>query len=305
MSDLPAEVRAEPANTRGPSLSAWQVVGTFIAPTTTLTALLLYFGWIRASTTYGYFGIDVERTLGFSASDYVRRSSSVVFTPLAALVLISFAVLLSYQLAEAYLARREHSFLLRRITVGTTIAAAGFLLAAAILLLEIDLLAEVPLVTPLTLGIGALLAGYAAHLKGLAVGARHKSGAGRPLAEVLYFGLLGALLVLALFWATSIVARDQGLGVAHSIEGHLDERTGAVVYSHDILYISGPGVKFTALDPTNSAYRFRYTGLRFLARTADGGYVLLPRGWTHKSGNPVYVLPPGGVRVDLQALPAD
>jgi len=34
-------------------LSFWQVIGAFLAPTTTVTALLFYFGWVRASTTYG------------------------------------------------------------------------------------------------------------------------------------------------------------------------------------------------------------------------------------------------------------
>ena len=285
--------------------SFWRAVGTFIAPTTTVAALLLYFGWVRASTTYAYFGVDVERTLGLSASDYIRRSSTVIFTPFAVLLLITVAVLLGYRLADKYLTQPDHYQYLRRLAVGIGIVATAAMVIATIFVIDIDLFAKRPLVKPLSLGIAVLLASYASHLHGLVVDLPLTRNGGRPMVTVLYLGVLGSLAMLALFWAASIVAVNQGRSVAHRIENDLNNRTGAVIYSHDILFISGPGVKFTVLDPTASAFRFRYTGLRFLARTADGGYLLLPRGWTHTNGNPAYILPLTGIRVDLQALPAD
>jgi hypothetical protein len=111
---------------------------------------------------------------------------------------------------------------------------------------------------------------------------------------------------VALFWATSILAREQGLQAARALERNLPSAIGVVIYAHDNQEIGGSGVKLVLLDPSSAPFRFRYTGLRLLSRAADGGYVLLPRGWTHTNGSPAYILEPNaGIRVDLQALPAD
>jgi hypothetical protein len=290
-----------------PSSSLWQVIVGFVAPTTTVTAILFYFGWVRASTTFGYFGVDVERTVGLSSSDYILRSSTVVFTPLAGLVLLALVILLGFRITDGYLVRPAHRRLLKQVSTGVAIAAAVFLLIAGVLLLRVSWLGGAPVVKPILLAVGALLAGYATHLRRLPGGpGRSRQSGGSALFRDLYRGTCVALLVLALFWATSILAYNQGLGVAHTIERTLINRTGVVVYSHDNLFISGRGINVVSLNPSSSTYRLRYTGLRLLARTADGGYLLLPRGWTHTDGNPVYVVSAAdGIRVDLQTFPVD
>jgi hypothetical protein len=99
---------------------------------------------------------------------------------------------------------------------------------------------------------------------------------------------------------------EQGLEAAHQLERNLDGTTGVVVYAHDRQHISGAGINVVALRTSEAAFRYPYTGLRLLGRSADGGYVLLPRWWTRTDGNPAYVLPAGsGIRVDLLALPLD
>jgi hypothetical protein len=278
----------------------------FLAPTTTITAVLYYFGWVRASATYGYFGVDVQRTLGFSAAEYVRRSSTVVFTPLAILLLTAVLFLFLAGMLNGYLLAPGHHRMLVDVTAGVQCAAALTLICAAILLERPEVVAHTPLVKPALLAGGTLLALYAGHLRGL-VSARPQHRTWNPmLIGALYRGLLGGVLVLAAFWATAILALQQGLEAAHALERGLVGAPGVVVYAHTNQYITGPGVKVAVLSPTDAGFRFRYTGLRLLARTADGGYVLLPRGWTHAYGSPTYVLPPSaGIRVDLQALPAD
>lgn len=284
----------------------WQVVGAFVAPTTAITALLYYFGWVRASTTYGYFGVDVERTLGFSAADYVRRSSTIVFTPLAGFTLLSLVILRGTHAVDQYLRQPVNHKHIAHVAHVASAAATLLLVTAAVLLKEPSWVAKTPLIKPLSLAMGATCATYSGHVRNLQADGQANSEAGQHLFAALYKGLLGGLIVLALFWATAIVALEQGLRAAHALERGLPAAPGVVVYAHDNQYITGLGVKYVSLDPANSAYRFRYTGLRLLARTADGGYVLLPRGWVHAYGNPAYVIPSNaGIRVDLQALPAD
>ena len=290
-----------------PRPSTWQLVGAFVAPTTTITAMLYYFGWVRASTFYGYFGVDVSKTLGFSAADYVRNSSTVVFTPFAFILLGSLLVAAAATATDLYLTNPRNSGRLRYLVNGLQGAAASALVCAAVLLARPELVATTPLTKPMVLAGGSLLALYAVHVRSLVLRRRPRVPKSEDIAGALYRGILGGMVLLALFWATAILAREQGLRAAHALERNLPSTSGIVVYAHDNEDITGRGVNLVQLDPSGAAaFRFRYTGLRVLSRSADGGYVLLPRGWTHTNGSPAYVLQPkAGIRVDLQALPAD
>jgi hypothetical protein len=302
-------VRAKPKGLRAradPGTSTWQLLGAFLAPTTAVTAILYYFGWVRASTMYNYFGVDVSRTLGLSATDYVRNSSTVVFTPVAALLITALAFALASRVADRFLTRPNNAPRLRQLGYALPIVSAVLLVAAAVLLMHPDLVRTTPLIKPTLLALGSLLALYGAHIRSL-IGRRQWQRQSKPdLAVSLYRGIVWGMVVLALFWATSILARQQGLEAAHQLERDLDGATGVVVYAHDRQNISGAGINVVALGTSQSAFRYRYTGLRLLGRSADGGYVLLPRWWTHTDGSPAYVLPPSsGIRVDLLALPLD
>jgi hypothetical protein len=74
----------------------------------------------------------------------------------------------------------------------------------------------------------------------------------------------------------------------------------AVVYSQNDLHLSGPYVGVAVLSGKNTAYHFRYNGLRPLVY-ANNRWFLLPVGWTHNNGLTVIVLQddPDRVRVDL------
>jgi hypothetical protein len=269
--------------------------------------MLYYFGWIRASSRYGYFGVDVSNTLGLSAADYVRESSTVVFTPLTILLLAALVIAFAANAADVYLTNPGNSHRLRYLANGVHGTAALALVCAVVLLARPDLVAPAPLTKPIMLAVGALLALYAMHVRALILRSQaHREAKSDDLAGALYRGIFGGVVVLALFWATAILAREQGLQAARLLERNLPSVTGVVVYTHDNEDITGRGVRLVLLDPSGAAFRFRYTGLRLLRRAADGAYVLLPRGWTHTNGSPAYVLgPTAGIRVDVQALPAD
>jgi|SRR5690242_653443 len=62
------------------------IVGLFIAPTTIITSVCFYFGYIWTRKYLAYFGID-SNAIGYTSSDYVLKSVSVLFAPILVLVL--------------------------------------------------------------------------------------------------------------------------------------------------------------------------------------------------------------------------
>ncbi len=57
------------------------LVATIVSETALATALLYYFGWVRAQTSCGYFGVS-PGLAGLSTPNYVLRSINVTFLPL-------------------------------------------------------------------------------------------------------------------------------------------------------------------------------------------------------------------------------
>src|SRR5690349_11423321 len=68
------------------------IVGLFVAPTTVITALCYYFGFLYTRKYFAYFGIDAN-AIGFSTSDYVIRSVTALYVPVLAFVFCWLAVL--------------------------------------------------------------------------------------------------------------------------------------------------------------------------------------------------------------------
>ena len=85
---------------------AVQVVTAIVAPTTVLTALLFYFGWIRTNALFQYFGVDAT-VLGFTTQDYLLRSTEALYVPLGTLLVLGLAGVRAHGLVEAWLAGRR------------------------------------------------------------------------------------------------------------------------------------------------------------------------------------------------------
>jgi hypothetical protein len=58
----------------------------FAAPTTVITAVCYFFGYVYLSSYYGYFGIDAA-AIGFTTTDYVLASVRVLALPVMVLLL--------------------------------------------------------------------------------------------------------------------------------------------------------------------------------------------------------------------------
>ena len=239
-----------------------EMVALVVAPITLVTALLYYFGTIRARATYGYFGVDLS-VLGLSNQDFISRSAGVAFRPIAVLLLMTAAAT-----ALVGLTRRLERGPRRRLTIVTWLVAvaAVLMLCCGVAGLFNYLIAGSAMLAAFALGSGAVASEVAVSLAGALRGGASMSTA-RSVA-VRRATVVGAVLV-ACFWATAAYAQEGGTILAKAIAGDLGRQPGAVVYSERQLQISGPGLQADPLGGENPLYRYRYSGLRLLIHGDD------------------------------------
>ena len=88
------------------------------------------------------------------------------------------------------------------------------------------------------------------------------------------------LVLLFVFAAVARYADAHGRTVAQNTVRELEKRTTSVtIYSAKRLFIQAPGVQEAQLRGADTAYKYRYSGLRLLAWSNDR-YFLLPEGWS-------------------------
>jgi hypothetical protein len=265
-----------------------------VGPTSLLTGILYYFGYVSTKAFYAYFGISLS-ALDFSSSNYLVRSTDTVFKPAATLLIVLIVLFLVHHLLSQALSRAG-----KRWALGVALC---FCSLAAVLA-GIGLLglhgAPLGLASPLSLAAAGLLLEYSAWSA-----SRYAAPPARIVALIeagvnLRRGLIAALVLVATFWTVTDLAYEQGIATARLVEQILPLEPQAVVYSDRDLHLSGPDIGVTALGGKDTAYHFRYNGLRPLLY-ANGRWFLLPVGWTHANGSTVILLQddPSRVRVDL------
>ncbi|GAA4627717.1 hypothetical protein GCM10023196_041060 [Actinoallomurus vinaceus] len=273
-----------------------------LVPAGVLTALVYYFGYTRAKAQYEYFGVDLG-SIGFSTKDYLVRAAGPLFTPLAAVLVAGVFVLIAHHVLVFVLDRLSLRW--RRVIWGV-LAGGAFvtLIVGAIGLYNVHWPITGPLFSPVALGAGALLLEYATE-NALIRGAV-PDGLAAVLASTraLRRGLLVAVALVAAFWATAGVADRQGRSHARAIEVSLITQPQAIVYSRERLRIEGRrGVQMSRLGgSTDSAYAFRYDGLRTLLHT-PGRWFLLPTDWTPDNRQPVILLPDSRNDIRVEVAP--
>ena len=266
-----------------------QVVSLVVAPTTFVTALLYYFGWVSTGAEVGNFGL-AQSLLGLSTTDYVLRSVAPMFWPLSLLVL---AVVLGFLLHLALMRTLPRSKPSTQLWVPILIGVVGLVVLWQGVAAPFEIpraIAEYGFTPPqIFMAAGTALISYAGYLwDRLRVPARQR----RPWVETSPWAARGLvvfpilLVLLFIFWAVSDYAAAYGRTHAKELEGRLDERSSVTVYSAKRLYLddsgdgsSDSGVHEDPLPDRDGAYRYRYQGLRLLARS-NGRYFLLPGNWS-------------------------
>ncbi|MGI9022723.1 MAG: hypothetical protein ACR2HV_05750 [Acidimicrobiales bacterium] len=281
--------------------SLFQVVGSVVAPTTLLTALLFYFGWAYTAKYFAYFGLDWS-LIRLTTQDYLTSSVVALFEPMAAS--FSAGLLIAWvhtRLKARFFAgpdSRRHLQLAARASSLCGLVLFGIGLAG---IFVVRREVGISLWFPLSLGAGAVL---------LAYGSRLQARAGRSagaMTGVRSTGLLEVtaaffVVALSLFWAATNYAADLGAEQARGVEGRLPSAPEAILYSKEPLYLGAPGVRETSCGEAAGGYRFRYQGLRLMIQSG-GHYFFLPAAWSRADGVAVVVPESDSVRLQFAVTP--
>jgi hypothetical protein len=266
-----------------------ELVALVVAPATLLGFLVYYFGWRRSHAQAAYFGIDSD-VLGRSTHEYALRSIGSIFWPL---VFILVGVLAAGAV-HAFTASVVTGNRVPRPVLAAVPAVVGFglLVFAGTAVLWRPIAGSGAIRTPVAFALGIPIAAYALFL----AWSREASGL-RPIPRGPLL-LIAGLVVVFLFWAVGDYADARGRDLASRTAENLSSLPSATVYSPQRLHLEGPGIEETRLEGPDSAYRYRYSGLKLLAR-AGTNYFLLPAGWTRTEGVTIVLPATDTVRVDF------
>ncbi|MFB9200144.1 hypothetical protein ACFFV7_02970 [Nonomuraea spiralis] len=247
----------------------WTVLAHVVTPTTLVTAILVYFGAVRANTMYGRLGVD-QSMLGLSLQDYALRSVTLTIEPL---IVVLVAALIAPPV-HAWLARTAErhrtaaKWAIRGAAVlGTGCAAVGIAGMAGWVELP-------PFGMPFCLGLGVFVLVYGASLH-QRLNPRRTSSATE---QIVRRTVCMTLLLVLLLWVITEFAESRGRAAADLYRLDPGRLPSTVVYATRRLYLEGPGITETTLPDPNAMYRYRYTGLRLLIHS-NQRYFLLPACW--------------------------
>jgi hypothetical protein len=275
--------------------TAIQVLGALLAPPAAAVGLVLYLATRRQEALLLYFGIHPS-LLDYTVQEYLLRSADVL------------AVALLPAITLALVAVAVHSWVQRQPTTGLAalmlrwgsaiLQLAGLVIFAIAMVSFLGIRPLLPAhVIPPGITVGVALGAYGGVVKRRLRSSEQHEQVWIPWARgILYSGLL----FIGVFLTTEEVAERLGRGRAELLSEALNQqRPGVVLYSDRRLFISGPGVNESQLNPSESdGYAYRYDGLRLLVRSGER-LVLLPSGWTVDDGRVHLVRDDGGIRVEL------
>jgi len=267
-------------------------VATLVAPTTAVTALLYYFGWARTSVEASVLGLD-DSLFGYSTQDYLLRSISSMFYPLAVGLVVAFVGLVAHaallewveraaaqgdpnaMTAPAGLDARQRRRL-RGLAIGVGAVAIVALVLGAVGAADKTPTRMVSIGAPLCVTIGLALLGYAVHVyrRFVARASERRVGAEIKGLRLLSASLATLLILLSLFWTVSHYAGVKGVDLALLVERTMPSRPDVTIYSAKRLHLQPP-VEEKDLGDDGSAYRFSYSGLKLMFR-AGHSYFLRP-----------------------------
>ncbi|MDP1848733.1 MAG: hypothetical protein Q8K79_13145 [Solirubrobacteraceae bacterium] len=268
---------------------ALELVGLVVAPTTLVTALAYYFGWVLTNSRARYFGIDAS-ALGYSTQDYLLRSADALFVPLGAVIVLALAIV-SLHAAVTRVMEGEQGRRRLRVAARGAIGVGALLFAFGVVaVFEPVTFSPHYLFASSSPGVGIALVAYGVHLLERVRAADSKGRS--PLADVTTrraaVALVALLIVLSGFWTASEYADALGRGRAQSLAAGLGGQPSVTVFSPRRLHIDAPGVTERRLTGRDRAYGYRYAGLRMLVRS-NGKYFLVPDGW-RRGVSPAIVL---------------
>lgn len=273
-----------------------KIVGSIVAPTTLLSSLLFYFGFVYAIGFFRYFGVNYS-VLNLPVQDYLVLSADGLIIPLIYVAGVTLLALWLYHLRLETWSAGARRVMLRVLM--PSVAVAGLVLVSLAMVHAVFGIPVFPATfweaRGLSLSIGVLLLAYAARLRRVLTAQREPGQPPRRVPEAVVVAKWGTVFILVstgLFWAASSYAIGVGEGHAQDLEAALPFSADVVLYSEKNQSLEGPqapGVREVACRNSDPAYRFRYEGLKLVPQSGNQ-YLFLPAGW--KRGNGAAILIP-------------
>jgi hypothetical protein len=237
-----------------------RLVATVGSPIAIATGLLFYFGWVRASVQARQLGYDTA-ILDWTIQDYILRSVNVLFIPLMALLIVALVLTWLHQrLVVPMVESGRPAGVATRLPRALRASWLLWVPAGVALAVVSESLSGVVVATTVTVAL--LCAVYGEFLE------RRVSGSSRTSPAAI--ALILVLLAPSLFWDAERLANVMGEGYAAQITANPRRWLLAVtVYSPKSLEIDAQGVVETRLGTSESAFRYRYDGLRLVQRSGD------------------------------------
>jgi hypothetical protein len=272
-----------------------KIFSTVVAPTTLLTALLLYFGRMHATGLFRYLGVQYS-VLDLTTQDYLVRSADGMIPPL---VVVAGATVVALWIREV-LIRTVPQDSRRRIDLilSPLLAVTGLVLVALAIADTVrngEVFPRFPEARGLGLSIGALLLAFAARLVRSLLPTPRSPGTAAMMAE---WAAVFALVSVGLFWAVGAYAVGVGETRGRQLGAAPPDLYAVTLYSDKSLSLAAPGVTETPCQNPDAAYRFRYDGLRMVVQSG-GQYLLLPSGWSPQTGAALLIPRASGVRLEF------
>lgn len=271
-----------------------ELATTIVAPITLATALLVYFGWIRGKSYYGYFGIN-QGVLNLSTQDYLLRSTDVTLGAVLHLLAAGAVLVVLDRLISTWSKRQRVD--VEKRGVRASLAACGLALIAFGLLSALgfaDGVSLPPVLSAAILGIGAVLV-----LRlGSAIAHRRMpfSESSRMVEPVTAI----VVLVLAAFWASTLYAQDLGQQTARTVDANPGRLLPLVtVFSKEFLDLPGSHVKTSKIATQGSDAHYRYTGLYLLTYSNGRWFLITGRYSGNYRSSVVALRDTEGIRVEV------
>ena len=274
----------------------------FVAPTTLVTALFVYFGYVGTRARFEYFGLYLDLT-DLSNQDLLMYGLEVAYVP-AALIFLVLLLAIAAHAAITWLSASPGRDGVVRIAAGA-LALAGLLLTARAVvgMLVADVSRhELRGTTAVALACGPALIAYGGWIV-----ARQ-----RPTERFTtwYHGpvivalrrmtaiAVGGLVLAGLFWAANSFAAGYGANRGYQDALRLPGRPVVVLDTREPLAGLPSGVTETRLTADKDRkFQYRYSGLRLLLESGKRLF-LVPEKWTTES-NTLVVPYDDAVRVQL------
>lgn len=262
-----------------------------------LAGSILYFGWVRTTALFGYFGID-ETLLRLSVQDYLLRSTDVLFRPALYLLAAASLGLLLLAVTRKMIESLPRDTLQRRVFIPAT--------GAGVVLLSIAFLglneSVAPILAAVCLGLGSFIL-FCALKIAIAIYITDKDYWARNLSQWAPI-ITGITIFAAIFWAATIYAQQMGLSLASFIaqnpKGLPQVIPQVVLYSRLPLDSSQQsGITESKLSGPTDALNYRYTGYRLLIYSNNRWFLISSAPFDSGPNSTLVLIDDGSIRVTI------